>query len=320
MSGFMTLNNDHLIRSSLWSSDIKTIIEADLMGTKFVRMLSDFPDGDTINIPSIGQAELADYSEGQPVRYTAMDTGNFQFSITDYKASATYISNKMKQDSFYMSELVSSFVPKQARAIAAAMEADMFSKANVGQTASDPNVINGARHRFVGGGTSPANDIVALTDFAKAKYALDKAYIPVQGRVAIVDPSVEYTLNTLTNLVNVSNNPMWEGIITSGLTSGMRFSKSIYGFDVYVSHFLPQAISETVSGNSVTNGVANLFFSAASDVVPLVGAMRQAPRVDSEYNKDLQRDEYVTTARWGIKLFRPENMVVMLTDNSQVYA
>lgn len=320
MAGFMTLNNDHLIRSSLWSSDLKQVLEADLMGMKFVRMLSDFPDGDTINIPSIGQAEVADYDEGQPVRYTAMDTGNFQFSITDYKASATYITNKMKQDSFYMSELVSSFVPKQARAIAAVMEADMFSKANAGQTASDPNTINGARHRFVGGGTSPANDIVSITDFAKAKFALDKAYVPVQGRVAIVDPSVEYTLSTLTNLVNVSNNPQWEGVITTGLTSGMRFSRSIYGFDVYVSHFLPQAISETVSGNAVTNGVANLFFSAASDVVPLVGAMRQMPKVDSEYNKDLQREEYVTTARWGIKLFRPENMVVMLTDNSQVYA
>lgn len=320
MSGFMTANNDHLIRSSLWSKDLKEVLQADLMGMKFVRMLNDFTDGTTINIPSIGQIDAGDYVEGQPVRYSAMDTGNFQFSITDYVQSGTYITNKMKQDSYYMSELVSSFVPKQARAIATRMEADMFSKCNSGQTASDPNNWNGARHRFVGSGSTPASNLISIVDFAKANYALDMAYVPNQNRVAIVDPSCEYALSTLTNLVNVSNNPMWEGVITTGLTSGMRFIKSIYGFDVYVSHFLPKGISETVSGTAVTNGVANLFFSAASDVVPLVGQVRQAPKVDSEYNKDLQREEYVTTARWGLKLFRPENMVVCLTDNSQVYA
>ncbi len=317
MSGFMVANNDHLIRSSLWSKDIKEVLLADLMGLKFVRMLQDFPDGQTINIPSIGQMEALDYVEGQPVEYTAMDTGNFQFSVNQYKSSATYITNKMKQDSFYMAELTASFVPKQARAIATSMEADMFANCNSGQDANDANVINSARHRFVGGGTG---GIISITDFAKANYALDKAYVPQQNRVAIVDPSCEYTLSTLTNLVNVSSNPMWEGVITTGLTSGMRFIKSIYGFDVYVSHFLPQNIAETVSGTSVTNGVANLFFSAASDVVPLVGQVRQAPKVDSDYNKDLQRDEYVTTCRWGLKLFRPENMVVCLTDNSKVYA
>lgn len=320
MSGFMVANNDHLIRSNLWSKDIKEVLLADLMGMKFVRMLSDFPDGQTINIPSIGQMDTLDYVEGTPVRYTAMDTGNFTFSIGKYKSSATYITNKMKQDTFYMSELVGSFVPKQARAIATSMEADMFAQCNSGQTVSDPNLWNGARHRFVGSATVPAANQISLIDFAKASYALDMAYVPTQNRIAIVDPSCEYILNTLTNIVNVSNNPMWEGVITTGLTSGMRFLKNIYGFDVYISHFLPKNISETVSGTAVTNGVANLFFSAASDVVPLIGLVRQPPKVDSEYNKDLQRDEYVTTTRWGISLFRPENMVVCLTDNSQVYA
>jgi hypothetical protein len=49
-----------------------------------------------------------------------------------------------------------------------------------------------------------------------------------------------------------------------------------------------------------------------------VGHVRQAPKVDSEYNKDLQREEYVTTARYGFKLFRPENMVVVLGNTDQV--
>ena len=86
MAGFTTNNTDHLIRSNLWTSDLKEVLLANLMGMKHVRMLTDFPDGDTFNIPSIGQAEAYDYVEGQAIRYNAMDTGNFTFTITDYKA------------------------------------------------------------------------------------------------------------------------------------------------------------------------------------------------------------------------------------------
>lgn len=216
-----------------------------------------------------------------------------------------------------MRELVSSFVPKQARAIMARVETDIMAVGNAGQTASDPNEINGARHRMVASGTG---DVIALKDFAQAKYALDKAYVPAEGRVAVVDPSVEFTLNTLTNIVNVSNNPKWEGLINTGHNpNGIYYLTSIYGFDVYCSHFLPNGISETVSANAVTNGVANMFFSMASDVVPFVGHVRQPVKVDSEYNKDLQREEYVTTMRYGFKLFRPENLVVILSDTTQVY-
>lgn len=311
MSGHSTSNTEHLIRSQLWSSQIKEFIEDDLMGTTYVDMITDFPDGDTINIPSLGQAEVNNYEEGQAVKYTAMDTGNFTFSITDYKQSATFITEKQKQDSFYMSRLISSFVPKQSRAIYKAMEVDILSIGPNGQTAGNLNQINDAAHRWVGGGT---NEAIAIQDFAKARYALQKANVPMTNLVAIVDPSVELILNTQTNLVNLSNNPRWEGIVKDGISSGTKFLTNIYGFDVYVSQNLKSGIAETVNGKSTTTGVANLFFSAASDVLPFVGNVRQAPKVDSEFNKDYQREEYVTTCRYGFKLYRPENMVVVLTD------
>jgi hypothetical protein len=315
MAGFNVGNNEHLIRSNLWSSQIKEVLEDELMGTKYVDMISDFPDGDTLNIPSIGQAEILDYDEGQAIRYTGMDTGNFTFSINKYKSSATYITEKMKQDSFYMSRLVSAFVPKQARAISKAMEVDILALGPEAQTATSLNAINGAAHRWVGAGT---NEVLAPQDFARAKYALQMANVPMTNLVAIVDPSVEYNLSTLTNLTNVSNNPRWEGVIRDGMSTGTKFIMNIYGFDVYVSQNLKQGIAETISGRTTTVGVANLFFSAAPDVLPFVGSIRQAPKVDSEFNKDLQREEYVTTCRYGFKLYRPENMVVVLTDTDQV--
>jgi hypothetical protein len=312
-----TNSHGHLIRSQVWSNQLKEVLEDELFAMTWVDMITDFPDGDTLNIASLGQAEVQDYEEGQAVRYSSMDTGNFQFSITDYKASAVYITNKMKQDSFQMGRVVSSFVPKMQRAIMKSMEVDLLAVGPDGQTASDTNEINGAQHRFVGNGT---NNTIDVTDFAKALYALQKADVPATNLVAIVDPSVEYAINSITNITNVSNNPMWEGIIASGMSSGTRFLKNIYGFDVYVSHNLKSGLSETIDSTAVTNGVANLFFSAAPDVLPFVGNVRQAPQVDSEYNKDLQRDEYVTTARYGFGFYRPENLVTVITDNSQVYA
>lgn len=310
---FTTNNMDHLTRSEIWSNELKEVLEDELQANGYVRWLSEFPDGNTFTIPSIGQATVRDYAENEPVVYDALDTGEFQFSITEYLSSATYITDKAKQDSFYMNELVSSFVPKQHRAIMEHLETTIFALQGQ-QTSADLNTINGAPHRFVASGT---NEVIALEDFAKALYSLKKANVPQSNLIAIVDPSVEYTINTLTNLTNVSNNPMWEGIITSGIASGMRFVKNIYGFDVYTSNYLSDA-NETIDGASTTAGKANLFFSAAPDVLPFIGAWRQMPRVESERNKDFQRDEYVTTARYGVKLYRPENLVTVLSDTDQV--
>jgi len=262
--------------------------------------------------------EALDYQEGNAVQYTSMDTGNFQFTINKYKSSATYIYEKFKQDSYYMNQVISSFVPKQARALASVMENDIMAVGPDNQTASNLNTINGGNHRFVASGT---NETMVIEDFAKARFALQKANVPLMNLVALVDPTVEYTLATQPNLINFSNNPMWEGVVTTGLTSGMKFIRNIEGFDVYTSLRLKKGTaSETVDSVVSSVPVYNLFFSAASDVLPFVGLVRQTPKVDYEYNKDYQRDEYVTTCRYGFDLYRPESLVVVLSDTDQVYA
>jgi hypothetical protein len=315
MAGFLTSNTDHLTRGDVWTAEMKDIYYADLMAQKYVRML-DFPDGDTMHIPSLGQFQVSDYVEGQAVKYNAMDTGDFEFSVNKYKQTGTYISRKAQQDLFYASQLVSSFVPKQMRAIAEQMETDVLAVGPNAQTPSDTNAINGAAHRWIGSGT---NETIDVKDFALALNSLQMANVPMTNLVAIVHPSVEYKLNTLTNIVNVSNNPMWEGIVTSGFRTGMRFIKNIYGFDVYVSMFLKTGLTDTIGGRTAGAGVANLFFHASNGTEsPFVGAVRQAPKVDSKFNMDYQRDEYVVTCRYDYAVFRPEGYVTVITDTDQV--
>lgn len=317
MSSFSTATTEHLIRAQLWSSKLKEMFLEDLIGMKWVDMIEDFPDGDLINIPSIGQAEVFDYAENRPVTYTAFDTGNYQFTISHYKGSALYITNKFKQDSFYAEKLVSKFVPNMYRALAKQMEVDMLKVGPENQTANNANSINGAAHRFVASGS---NETMTLKDFALAKYALEMAAVPMTNLVAIVDPSVEYAIKTL-GLNTYDSNPTWERVMKEDLVTGSRFAFSIFGWDVYVSLNLPH-YNETISGpggsRTTTAGVANLFFSATGDALPFVGLVREQPHIDSEYNKDFQREEYVTTCRYGFGLYRPEALVTILSDTDQV--
>lgn len=303
-------NVEHLVRSHIWSQELKELLRDDLMATSYVRWLTEFPDGDTFVIPSIGQAHVRDYHENEPVVYDALDTGEFQFTITEYLSSATYITRKARQDAFYASQLESRFVPEQRRSIMEHVESNVLAL-HRWQEEEDKNAINEAAHRRVASGDDQA---MAVSDFAKSMYALKKANVPQTQMIAIVDPSVEYIMNTQTNLVNVSNNRMWEGIVADGIATGMRFTRNIYGFDVWTSNYLDGGISETIDGDSVSDGIANLFFSAEGNVLPFVGAWRQMPTVDSEFNKDKQREEYITTARYGTKLYRPENLVTVLSE------
>ena len=315
MSGITTATfGNHLIRSEVWSDELKQILEDELQGLRFVRMLTDFPDGDQFNIPSIGQSVVDQYVENRPVQYRSLDTGEFTFRITEYESSATYITEKTLQDSYKAQEVLSQFVPSQNRALMASLENKIMDLANE-QTLGDENLINGAAHRAIATGT---NKVVTLADFAKAKYALKKANVPDENLVAIVDPSVELELDKLSNIVNVSNNPNMDGIVSSGIGQGMRFVKNIYGFDVFTSNRLAEVPTETIDGTSVTNAAANMFFSASQDILPFVGAIRQMPKVDSGYNKDMQREEFITTMRYGLKLFRPENLYVLLSATDQV--
>lgn len=312
-----TANSGLLTRTDIWSSELKEILRDEMMAQKYVRMLEGFPDGDTFHIPSIGQAQVDNYAEDTAVNYRPLDTGEFTFSVDKYLTSASYMTKKAEQDTFYAAELMSRFVPEQERAIMEHFETTTLAAAEAGVAANSAEAIDGVAHRIAGGNAGK----LEIEDFAFARYALKKANVPDQAMVAIVDPSVEFTLNTLTNLSNVSNNPRFEGIVRDGIASGMKFVANVYGFDVYTSNYLADATDDDLNERdgstgqdfSSAAGKANLFFSASPTVNPFVGAWRQMPEVDYEYNKDFQRHEFITSARYGVKLYRPENMVRVIT-------
>ena len=325
MSGMTSANSALLNRDNIWSAELKDVLYDDLMmGQGWVRMLDGvFPDGDQLNIPSLGDLQVLDYVEDTAVTYRPMDTGNFTFTISEYLQSGTYITEKNAQDLYYTQQLISSFVPKQRRAIMEHFEATMLEQPELvlGATTNGQYAINGTYHRMSGGNSGQ----IELADFSYANLSLNKANVPAAGRVAIVPPEVGFYLETLTNITNVSNNPHFEGVVREGMVTGMRFVKNVYGIDVYMSNYLPDvtdnALPErdgsTTADFSSTAGKPCYFFSTAGeDILPFVSAWRQPPKVDYEFNKDYQRHEYLTTARYGKGLIRPENMVTVVTSTA----
>lgn len=318
MSGMTTGNTDVLIRSEIWSNQLKDYLKDTLEATKYVNWI-DFSDGTTMTIPSMGDLDAYDYVEDTAIEYTPMALGEFQFTINEYLASATYITNKARQDLHYAAQLEARFLPEQQRAIMVEVEGHILSTGQPGttngntQTAGNENNINGAAHRWVGSDVVNSQQTLGIVDFAKARHSLKKANVPDTNLIAIVDPSFEYHFNTQAGFLDVSYNPMWEGIVATGVATGMRFMRNIYGFDVYVSNYLPTGFSETIDSTaSGADATGALFFSAAQEVAPWIGAWRQMPKVDGEYNKDKQREEYVTTARYDTALYRPENLITVL--------
>jgi hypothetical protein len=318
-----TTNTTAFIEAEQYSSFILSNLHDGLLPDGFYRNVSDFPSGSTLNIKVVGSATIRDQQEDAPIQYDPIDTSTVTLTITDYIGDGWYINDVLRQDGAQIDALHAARGVESTRAIQEHFETRFMQAANDHQTADDDNAINSISHRFVANGTSR---IVELADFAHMKLAFDKAKVPAAGRIALVDPVVEATLNTLTNLVNVSNNPMFEGMVTEGFARDHKFVRNVFGWDVYTSNRLDTVAAETsltdrlgTTTASVAGDIANVFMCVLDDSTkPIMGAWRQMPAVEGERNKDLARDEYVTRARWGWGGQRQESLGVLIT-NPTVY-
>jgi hypothetical protein len=324
MSGNTTSNSSYLRRAEMYSAVILDTIKDDFLPEGIHRDVTDFPDGDTLHITTFGDAVIRDIQEDTARPVDPLDTGEITLTITEYKGAGNYITDKMKQDSWKARQFDAALPRKHLRAIKETYETDMLATSEDMQTLSDPNTINGLAHRFVASG---ASGILDLEDIIYAKLAMDKAHVPPEGRILIIDPIVEATFNNLTNIVNVSNNPRWEGVVETGFGRNMKFVKSVYDFDIYISNRLPHVASESIdtsgisipapsgSGTSAADAVVCQFMCVADDMVaPYMGAWRQMPMTEGDRNVQMGRDEFYTTARWGFGGQRPQSLVSLLVN------
>ena len=319
MAGNTTSNTSALIRAEMYSQLILDTIHNGLLPEGLHRDVTDFMDGDTLHVPTFGDVVIRDLTEDNDTPVDALDTGEVTLTISKHQGAGSYLTDEMREDSYKAAAFDAALPGKHLQAIKESYETNLLATSESLQTQSDPNVINKFAHRFVASGTS---GIIALDDINYMKLAFDDAGIPDEGRILIVDSVVEGTINTLSNLVSVSNNPMFEGVVTEGLSKAMRFSKNIYGFDIWVNTRLPTVSSESVdttsatvqapsgSGTSAASAVVCQAMCVADDTLkPYMGAWRRMPRTEAHRNVQKRRDEFYTTARWGFAGQRPQSLI-----------
>lgn len=320
-----TGNTTAFIEAEKYSALILENLPEFILPEGMYRDVSDFPNGTTLNIKTVGTVTIQDTDEDEVLTSTPIDTNTITMTITEYVGDRWHVTDKLRQDGVQIDQLAGMRAQESTRALAEDHQTKYFAAANGAQTAANLNLINGRPHRWVGSAAANARTMV-LEDFIAMKLAFDKANVPQMGRIAIVDPIVEATLNSLTNLVNVSNNPMFDGIVTSGFEKSHKFIKNIFGFDIWTSNMLPKLIATEAidaSGHGLTSetaavgDVVNMFACIADDSVkPIMHAWRQSPNAEGWRNGEEKRDEFQVTSRFGFGSQRLDTLGTILTSST----
>lgn len=312
----LTTNTRAFIEAQQYSQFILQNLNDGLLPGQFYRNVSDFTTGTVLNIKTIGTASIQDVEEDKAIVYNPIDTNTITMSITDYIGDAWAVSDVLRQDGSQIEQLMAQRAQESTRAIQEDFETKFLKVAAVGQLAAN---INGVSHvGAVGAITATQVDAQKVIDeFARQKFAFDKANVPQMGRVAIVDAKVEYILNVVGGLMaNFDRNPQFQAVIEQGFSKNHKFMFNLFGWDIYTSNRLHvlTAGDATAIGAGAAGQTANLFLNALDDSTKgVMAAWRQMPSTEGDRNKDLARDEFVTRARFGFGIQRRESLGLMLT-------
>lgn len=304
-----TQNTRAFIEAEQYSSFILMNLESGLLGEAFYRDVADFGSGTTLHVKVAGDVTITDAIEDTPVAYSPIETGEVTMHITESKASAWYITDELREDGAQVDALAVQHSLGAIRQFQKSFESDFLAIAAKYYDVADADtsadyVINGFSHALKGSG---AGNAFALNDLLKMKLAFDKADVPSMGRIFICDAVVEYTL--LANLQitsDVTGGAL--GFIKEGLANGMRFSTSLFGFDVMVSSHV--FVSETWNAGDAIN-VAMCVLD--DNTKPIMGAWRRKPRVEGEREINPPRDKFTATCRYGFGIQRVDTMGAILT-------
>ena len=318
--------NDHFHRNEIFNTMLKKVLRDDLFAENWVNYVADFTDGSNYKINSVGELTMDQKAEGVSLPDRRPDSGQFLFNINEFPGVKTSWTKVFLEDDFMAPQVLATLPDRMTRAMDEYMETRVLRlhrrQLDTSVNGSDSrNFINGAQHRFVANGTGRA---ITLNDIAYVNYALKKANVNRGAMIGIVDPSFEFNIN-VSGQVQTTDNPMYRGIIESGIGQGFRFVRNIYGIDFYTSNYLDTEDSadsnmDDYAGNntaSVAGDLVNQFFSVSDrETLPFIGAWRRRPVINSWSDPDKETEYHELSARFGLALYRPENLVSLISSST----
>lgn len=311
-------NSTAFIEAEQYSSMILRNLHDGMLPGVMYRNVSDFGSGTTLHIKTVGSVTIQDGAEEVPFDYTPIESGEVTLTITDYVGDAWYVTDELREDGAQVEALMSARSSESTRAIQEVFESRFLKKANTSQVNAQPNNVNGFPHRIASAVVTVGSENTALLDhFIKMKVAFDKANVSMAGRVAIVDPVVGATMDRLVS-IGRDVTPFGQRILENGFDRDHTFLMNLYGWNIITSNRLDRGTFSDGT-TSVTDAVANVFMSVADDnTKPIMAAWRRMPKVEGERNKDLRRDEFVTSARWGFGTQRVDTLGILITSATKI--
>lgn len=315
-----TANSQAFIEAQQYSDFILANMHDGLLPGQFYRDVSDFPSGTQLNIKVVGTVTIQDVEEDRSLTYNPIDSSTIPLTITDYVGDAWYVTDKLRQDGSQVEQLMAMRAVESTRALQEDFETKFLRTAATVQTAASGNQINGFDHRWVADSAADNTFKIGLSDFIDMKVSFDKANVPQAGRIALVDPVVEGTLNKLAATFAVDRNPKFQQLLEEGWVKEQKFLFNLLGWDIYTSNRLHRlAATEAITHLGVAEtapvgAVANVFMNVLDDTTkPLMGAWRQMPAVETARDMDNKRDKFSVTSRYGLGRQRSESLGIVIT-------
>ncbi len=306
----LTSNTRAFVEAEQYSNFILMNLHDGLLPDSFYRTVDDFMHGDTLHIKTIGSVTLQESEENVPLVYNPIESGEITFTITEYVGDAWYVTDDLREDGNQIEQLMAARAVEHTRAMQEKFETDFLKKAAEPYAAASTGLpINGFDHFIV---SAETNNVFSLDHLIDLRLAFDKANVPAMGRVFIVDPVVEATLNKKVSITN-DVTQFAAAILERGLASGQRFINNWFGWDIMTSNRLHVADANDGT-TSVSDAVFNVGMCILDDQCkPVIAAWRRRPSVEGERNKDFRRDEFVDTARYGFGLQRIDTLCAVAT-------
>lgn len=311
----ITDNTRAFIEAEVYSQFILLNLHDGLLPDTFYRNVTDFGSGSTLNIKTIGTVTIQDAEEDAPLVYNPIESGTVTLTISKYKGDSWYVTDDLREDGAQIDALMAARSAESTRALQEVYETDFL--ATIGDfyaTNTGAHNVNGFAHQIV---SAETNGVISPSHFLQMRLAFDKANVPAEGRVAILDPVCEATL---AGKVQITSNitPFAVEVLQGKMSRGMRLTWNLFGWDMITSNRLP--VNTYNDGTTTGTGyVGNIFMCVLDDQTkPVMGAWRRHPKAEGERNKDRARDEFVVRARYGFGLQREDTLGLVATSATAI--
>jgi Phage capsid protein len=310
-----SLDTSQVFIPERWLTDIIRRRDENLILANYVMKINDFKQpGDLIRKPRISDLGVNNKSLKTPVTYQAVTETDWTMRVTRYKESSIMIEDILKDRAH--TNLQSEYTTRCSFALARDIDyALLAERAAIIGASSDSHLVS--------------TDPISLAEIMAAKEILLRRRIPEPYTllVGIGHMASLWNIEEFKNRLYTDANVLATGKVSS-----------ILGVDIVMTNNLQQNSAtglfngENDPTPSPTPGMAgSLYYPDQEDgtVTPLTAgytsgmmiasdcialAMEQVPRMETARDIDYQATKVVTTQRYGVKLYRELDGVVISTD------